>query len=133
MTHPFRKINILFFLLGSVISGCKEEGYLTFKIENQYSSKIIVNYVNITPYGIASNYNTTVYVHTGDSRVMQKFSTSAGSINYDWHYAYSMYINYVVNAEGDTINFDPNVAHYWQYISDDSDSYYILTVDSTSF
>jgi hypothetical protein len=122
-------------MLVVVLYGCSEEKHLRFKIENRSSSKIIINYSDVTQYGIPLFYNTTVYVHPGEERIMEDLVTKSGETFYsiDWSYSYDLYINSISNTMGDSVNFEPNVAHNWQFIQEDPNSYYILKIDSTSF
>jgi hypothetical protein len=49
----------------------------------------------------------------------------------DWYYVYRININTLVNEASDTINIDPNIAHYWSYLhTDDETSYSIMITDS---
>jgi hypothetical protein len=129
--HRLVIIPLLGFLL---FLSCDHTRNLKFQVTNSYSSKIFVNYKDLnTLYG--NPYaDIIVYVHPGETRTVLSYTSTSKYYYPYWQNLYkNIRINSIATAYGDTINFDPNVAHEWQFIDEDPDSYYILNIDSTSF
>jgi len=111
------------------LPACKKH-VINFSVQNSSTDTILVKYIrksNVTDTLLLQMYPS--YYSSSYSFLHQEFDTPASN----WWDHCPIEVSYIININGDTINFNPNLQENWQIMNADTYHNYYLRIDDASF